>query len=540
VGLSCRQREGADPARVESWTLSSTDLLVRYWLLIACCLTILALFLSLVAQLSRHPAPQTTGARPQAAYTSLHEALAHALSAPGAWSSAAVTVAVAQVEGLAAEVSLVGGSVAAPSFAVSSPEVSRLVTALLVLESVRLGELGLDEPIARALPELDTLPRPLMVRDLLRGDTGLRDIRDVLEVRGLGEARTASAPEALGWVARQRVLRRVPSTWDNDVSSRESPTEDLLLALAVESRAGAPFPALAAARLFAPLGMDATHVALERGGSVASGALLGFRGVVTTARDLARLGVELVTCESLAPELSETELGWDARGRAEVRTRTHGARWCAKDARAELGRTWRAYGNNPPRALPGVEPKWFRDPETARLAVLSSEGWAVAAVTPPGDAPAGALTAVVAAATKALEPRLPPLNGFNDYLGIGGGSGGAYGGRIGTVGTSQIDDTRLLGEHKIPELGLSLTVQRVVTATRPRYEVRLEARRPVVGGLMWLNESLMLMSVSDSHKLTLRVALDGNSARFESLDLEYGLTTYGPLLALVVEAKDGK
>lgn len=518
--------------------MPTAHLFIRYWLLTAVPVALLGALLSLLAQVSPHNEDRANAPARLGAETSLPEALQNALSAPGPWSVATVTVATAHVDGLAAEVSLVGGSVAAAALAVSSPEVSRLVTALLVLESVRIGELALDEPIARVLPELHALPGALTVRDLLRGDTGLRDIRDVLEVRGLGEARTASMRDALGWVARQRVLRRVPSTWDDDVATRESPTEDLLLALALEVRAGAPFPALAAGRLFAPLGMGDTYVSLEAGGDADLGPLCGFRGVVTTARDLARLGVDLASSEWIAPQLGELALGCAETAGYASRTRPFGVRWCAKDARVELGRAWRVFATNRPQALTGHEPRWFREPETARLAVLPSEGWAVAAIISPGDAPAGTLASVVAAATEALEPWLPPQFGSNDFIGIGGGSGGKYGGRMG--GPLRLDDSQLLGEHQVPELGLTFTVARTVTATPPRYEVRLGARRPVTCALIWQNDSVVLMSSSDSHKLTLHVALDGDHARFESLDLDYGFTTYGPLLALVVEAANGK
>ncbi len=454
-------------------------------------------------------------------------------------STAPVSVAAARVDGLPAEVAFTYGVVAAVPGQGSSPEVSRLVTALLVLESIRVGELGCDEPIARVLPVLDRLPQPLTVRDLRRGGTGLRDIRDVLEASADGRARMFTAGEALHFVALQRRLARDVSAWGGAGQHDESPTEDLLLALAVESRAGAPFADVAAARLFAPLGLGSTAVALDPAADCGLGALIGFRGVTTSAEDLARLGLALLTCDTLHAELGATVLGDRSAPTFATGGEPFGARWRAFDARMELGRDWLVFGDRRP-SIAGHTPLWPLAPETARFAVLPSEGWVVAAMTPQASGSPSGLAATIAAATRALEPWLAPRTGFQDYLGIGGGAGGRYGGRVGGTAPAGFDDASLLGAHRVPELELDLVVTRTSasTARRLRYEVRVGTREPLEGGLSWRNETLILKATSAAHRLTLRIRCDGDSARFESLDLERGFTTYGPLIGLAIGPKE--
>jgi hypothetical protein len=282
--------------------------------------------------------------------------------------------------------------------------------------------------------------------------------------------------------------------------------------------------------------MSSTSVEVATGSSVAFAGLFGFRGVVTTAGDLARLGAELTACDTLAPELADVVLGGNQSHLSAVGTRPSGARWSAKFVGPHLGRTWREFEWSAPQLRPGYETGWFREPETARFAVLASEGWAVAALAPPGETPPGALAAIVRAATSALEPWLPPKSGWSDFIGVGGGAGGSYGGRMSNSVGSDLDDTKLVGQHRLSELGIDLTIDRVPAAGPRRYEVRLGAREPIAGTLQRRNESLILVATSASQRLTLHVALEGNIARLESLDLERGFTKYGPLLALAIDA----
>lgn len=133
---------------------------------------------------------------------------------------------------------------------------SKQVTAAAVLQLVAEGEISLDDPVRRYIPELATRRgRPIRVRDLLHHTSGLPDYVDLLQDAGHDLGDVTTTQDALAALARARPLA-APGV-EHDYSN----SNYFLLGEIVARAAGTSLAAYAADHLFAPLGMTSTRVA---------------------------------------------------------------------------------------------------------------------------------------------------------------------------------------------------------------------------------------------------------------------------------------
>lgn len=143
--------------------------------------------------------------------------------------------------------------------------VSKQLTAFVIYTLARDGKIGLDEEVRHYVPELPVYDaiRPITIRHLIHHTSGLRDVNALLGYSGMregpGERQTGkdwvSPRQTLDMIVRQRGLTSPPGerfTYSN--------TGYVLLATIAERAAGLPFPRLAEALIFDPLGMDRTSV----------------------------------------------------------------------------------------------------------------------------------------------------------------------------------------------------------------------------------------------------------------------------------------
>lgn len=149
----------------------------------------------------------------------------------------------------------------ATPFAVAS--VSKTFTAALVLRLVAEGRLGLDDPVARWLPEL-ALPRGVTVRMLLDHTSGLGDPFLVGAVdRALLADRTAI------WTA-DRFLAALPKPrFPPGKGWAYSNANYVVLGLLAERVTGRPYAALLRSTFFEPLRLSTAMVQPDRAGTVA-------------------------------------------------------------------------------------------------------------------------------------------------------------------------------------------------------------------------------------------------------------------------------
>lgn len=206
----------------------------------------------------------------------------------------------------------------APDTPVRIASVSKMFTAVVVLQLVEEGRLALDEPVATWLP--DTVPggSRVTVRHLLQHTSG---IYDYLEDRRLiGDMHRDPgyewAPEELVNYA-ARFPQRAIGRWDY------SSTNYVVLGMLVEKVTGEPLALQVRQRIFEPLGMqsaaflpyDPAPAQLARGYSyendlTGSSMSFGFAtaNLAMTAADLERFGRALFTEELLRAETREQML----------------------------------------------------------------------------------------------------------------------------------------------------------------------------------------------------------------------------------------
>ncbi len=164
------------------------------------------------------------------------------------------------------------------------------------------GRLGLDDPLARYIPEVPPALRGITLRQLLHHVAGVRDYLGLATASGRDWADHFSNAEALALVLGEPATDFPPGT-----AYRYSNSNYLLLAEVVARVSGAPFRRFVEQRIFTPLGMadsrmhdrlDAAIPGLATGYRTAddSGwtpwplgfAAVGSGGLYTSARDLAR------------------------------------------------------------------------------------------------------------------------------------------------------------------------------------------------------------------------------------------------------------
>jgi D-alanyl-D-alanine carboxypeptidase len=134
--------------------------------------------------------------------------------------------------------------------------ITKVFTAVVVLQLVEDGTIALDDPIVEWFP---SFPRAadIQVRHLLQHTSG---IVDYLAQPGL-DVSVAVEPEAiLTWPAQQGLQSEPGAIWDY------SNTNYVMLGLIVEAATGQSYAALVRARITEPLGLDATFVNGEETG----------------------------------------------------------------------------------------------------------------------------------------------------------------------------------------------------------------------------------------------------------------------------------
>lgn len=209
---------------------------------------------------------------------------------------------------------------ATPDMLFGIGSITKQVTAMGALVLVAQGKLGLDDPIARWLPESGTAWQGISVRHLLTHTSGIRDTGNDDEVYPqIALDKTQGVTDST-LVAR---LAAAPLNFAPGASWAYSNTGYLLLSIIIARAGGAPFPVWMHDHVFAPLGMhatrffDATEIipGLARGYTIAGGRLRqgyyrhraysqrGDMGIISTAHDMAQWSAELVSSRLVSPAL---------------------------------------------------------------------------------------------------------------------------------------------------------------------------------------------------------------------------------------------
>ena len=150
--------------------------------------------------------------------------------------------------------------------------VAKGFTAMAVMRLHEQGTLAYDNPAARFVPGLASLPA-ITIRHLLTHTSGIPDVGDLgIDQPGIGESDVVEAVRA------HASAFAAPGT-----SYRYSNTGYMLLAMVVERASGQGFDACLRATIFQPLGMYSTRSAQ---GDRAPGTTKGDGGLVSTVDDL--------------------------------------------------------------------------------------------------------------------------------------------------------------------------------------------------------------------------------------------------------------
>ncbi|MCX6538222.1 MAG: serine hydrolase [Acidobacteria bacterium] len=146
--------------------------------------------------------------------------------------------------------------------------VSKQFTAMAVALAIKQGLFGLDDDIRKLIPELPDYGSPITVRHLIHHTSGLRDINTLMSIAGRRDEDAFDNDAVLRILARQKALNFKPG--DEHLYSNSGYA---MLALLVERAAHTSFAEFAAANIFAPLGMTATHFHTDLGRLVKNRAL---------------------------------------------------------------------------------------------------------------------------------------------------------------------------------------------------------------------------------------------------------------------------
>jgi CubicO group peptidase (beta-lactamase class C family) len=131
---------------------------------------------------------------------------------------------------------------------------SKQFTAASILLLAQDGKLGLEDDVRKFIPELPQLDRPVTIRHLLHHTSGMRDYISLLMLAGADDEGRTTARQALDAIARQRALNFEPGS-DHLYSN----TGYFLLSQIVERVSKQSLNDFATARIFKPLGMNATY-----------------------------------------------------------------------------------------------------------------------------------------------------------------------------------------------------------------------------------------------------------------------------------------
>lgn len=179
---------------------------------------------------------------------------------------------------------------------------SKVFTAAAVCRLAERGRLGLDDPLAKHIPEMRAAHPDITLRHLLQHTSGLRDQWSLLAMAGWRPEDLVSQDQVLRLLARQRELNFPPGTQQQYSNSGYT-----LLAEVVARVSGVSFDAFLAREFFEPLDMrqtacrcDVQRIVPHRALSYARGndkqiverpvqySTFGATSLLTTGRDLAR------------------------------------------------------------------------------------------------------------------------------------------------------------------------------------------------------------------------------------------------------------
>lgn len=219
------------------------------------------------------------------------------------------------------------GRAIAPDTPVRIASVSKMFTAVVVLQLVQEGRLALDQPIATWLPDSVPGGNRVTVRQLLQHTSGLYDYLEDRKLIGEMQRDTGyvwEPQELVDYAARfpQRAIGR----WDY------SSTNYVVLGMLAEQASGQPLAQLVRQRIFDPL--DMRHAAflpqelaldtLAHGYSYENDLTtssmsfaFGTANLAMTSGDLARFGRALFSEELLRAETREMMLGTFVSGRGQ-------------------------------------------------------------------------------------------------------------------------------------------------------------------------------------------------------------------------------
>lgn len=132
---------------------------------------------------------------------------------------------------------------------------SKQITASAVLLLAQEGKLSLDDDVRRWIPELPQYARPITLRHLLNHTSGLRDYIGLMAMGGARIDDVTTEEDALAAIVRQRETNFAPG--DDFLYSNSG---YFLLSEVVKRASGMHLRQFAKERIFAPLGMERTHV----------------------------------------------------------------------------------------------------------------------------------------------------------------------------------------------------------------------------------------------------------------------------------------
>ena len=131
--------------------------------------------------------------------------------------------------------------------------VSKQFTAAAIALLARDGQINLDDPVSKYIPEVAHLPR-MTVRQLVHHTGGVRDIYVLMSLAGIRMEDVLPEGDAISLIARQKELNFTPGS-----EYLYSNSGYLFLAQIVKRVTGKSLRVYAAEQIFQPLGMTHTH-----------------------------------------------------------------------------------------------------------------------------------------------------------------------------------------------------------------------------------------------------------------------------------------
>jgi CubicO group peptidase (beta-lactamase class C family) len=141
-----------------------------------------------------------------------------------------------------------------PASVFEAASISKQFTAMSIMLLAERGQLSLDDPVRKHLPELPDYGHPLTIRHLLNHTSGLRDVFLLLEVSAPQDDNGDRNGLLLELLIRQRALNFQPGT-----EAQYNNGGYVLLAVIVRRVSGQSLGDFARANIFNPLGMTSTR-----------------------------------------------------------------------------------------------------------------------------------------------------------------------------------------------------------------------------------------------------------------------------------------